>query len=34
VLDANPLTIAPDQLNTIRVVATIKDGQTIHGTIN
>jgi predicted amidohydrolase YtcJ len=34
VLDANPLTMAPDQLNTIRVVATIKDGQTIHGTIN
>ena len=34
VLDANPLTIAPDQLNTIRVVATIKDGRTIHGTIN
>jgi len=34
VLDANPLTIAPSQLNTIRVVATIKDGQTIYGTIN
>lgn len=34
VLDANPLTIAPDKLNTIRVVATIKDGRTIYGTIN
>lgn len=34
VLDANPLTIAPDKLNTIRVVATIKDGRTIYGTTN
>lgn len=34
VLDANPLTIAPDKLNTIRVVATIKDGRTIYGTVN
>lgn len=34
VLDANPLTIAPDKLNTIKVVATIKDGRTIYGTIN
>ncbi len=34
VLDANPLTIAPDKLNTIRVVATIKDGRTIFGTTN
>ena len=34
VLDANPLTIAPDKLNTINVVATIKDGRTIYGTIN
>ncbi len=34
VLDANPMTIAPDKLNTIRVVATIKDGRTIYGTTN
>lgn len=34
VLDANPLTIAPEKLNTIRVVATIKDGRTIYGTTN
>lgn len=33
VLDANPLTIDPAQLHTIRVVATIKDGKTIFGTL-
>lgn len=31
VLDANPLAIDPAKLHSIRVVATIKDGKTIHG---
>ena len=33
VLDANPLTVDPAQLHAIRVVATIKDGTVIYGTI-
>lgn len=33
VLNANPLTIEPDKLHAIKVVATIKDGSTIFGTL-
>jgi predicted amidohydrolase YtcJ len=34
VLDANPLKIAPDTLYAIKVVATIKDGKTVFGTLD
>lgn len=33
VLDADPLTIAPEKLADIKVVATIKDGKTVYGEI-
>jgi predicted amidohydrolase YtcJ len=33
VLDANPLTVDPAQLHAIRVVATIKDGNVIYGSL-
>lgn len=33
VLDGNPLAIAPDRLYTIKVVATIKDGKTVFGSL-
>jgi predicted amidohydrolase YtcJ len=34
VLDANPLKTAPDTLYAIKVVATIKDGKTVFGTLD
>lgn len=34
VLDTNPLAIAPEKLADIKVVATIKDGKTVFGTLN
>lgn len=33
-LDSNPLKVAPDKLDAIRVVATIKDGKTVFGTLD
>ena len=33
VLDANPLTVDPTQLHAIRVVATLKDGSVIYGSL-
>jgi predicted amidohydrolase YtcJ len=32
-LDANPLAVDPTQLQAVRVVATIKDGTVIYGTV-
>jgi len=33
VLETNPLTVEPEQLHAIRVVATIKDGSVIYGSL-
>jgi predicted amidohydrolase YtcJ len=33
VLDANPLAVDPTQLHAVRVVATIKDGSVIYGSL-
>jgi predicted amidohydrolase YtcJ len=32
-LDQNPLTIDPTQLHAIQVVATVKDGNVIYGSL-
>jgi predicted amidohydrolase YtcJ len=33
VLDADPTAVAPEQLNAIAVVATVKDGACIFGSL-
>ncbi len=32
-LDANPLTVAADQIHKIKIIATIKDGKTVFGAV-
>jgi hypothetical protein len=34
ILDGNPLKVAPEKLYAIRVVATVKDGKTVFGTLD